>query len=517
MSPAVRSRSQPNTPGARRRRGIHPLVISFAAIALTIAITYYAFSHSLPFTHKFTVKALVGNSVNVRADSPVRIAGINVGAVSGVDPGPGRTSLITFTLNNDGLPVHKDATLRIRDRLFLEGGYYLELDPGSPSAPIAKTGFTIPESQTTTPVQFYNVLSTFDAYTRNSLRDMLNTFNQGFSPKPGEPLSDSGAGGLKQAIPELTPTLKDVAWVSQALHGTHPGDLETLLSSAAGVTGTLASTSPQLVDLLHSLNVTSTALASTDGALAQTIAGIDQTLQVAPNSLAAIDRALPPLVNLAHALEPTLKASPPLVDQVTRSVEQLATVVAPAERARLLTTLRATFTQFPTILRQLATVFPITKQVTDCLITHVIPIFRQQVPDGSLSTGRPVWQDFAHFLPGVAGASGSFDANGPYTRVLAGAGTNSLSGGLLGSIPILGQLVGASPPGGSSLLGARPAWVGDMTSADFHPEAPCASQPLPSLASPQAASDLRSVHTPAAKPLTRADVARMVAKTRRGR
>jgi hypothetical protein len=56
-----------------------------------------------------------------------------------------------------------------------------------------------------------------------------------------------------------------------------------------------------------------------------------------------------------------------------------------------------------------------------------------------------------------------------------------------------------------------------MTSADFHPEAPCASQPLPSLASPQAASDLRSVHTPAAKPLTRADVARMVAKTRRGR
>src|SRR5205085_6999026 len=118
-------------------------------------------------------------------------------ALSGVDPGPGRTSLITFTLNNDGLPIHKDATLRIRDRLFLEGGYYLELDPGSPGAPIAKSGFTIPESQTTTPVQFYNVLSTFDAYTRNSLRNVLGTFSQGFSPKPGQPLSDSGAGGFK--------------------------------------------------------------------------------------------------------------------------------------------------------------------------------------------------------------------------------------------------------------------------------------------------------------------------------
>ena len=38
-----------------------------------------------------------------------------------------------------------------------------------------------------------------------------------------------------------------------------------------------------------------------------------------------------------------------------------------------------------------------------------------------------------HFLPNVAGATGNFDANGPYTRVLAGAGTNTLSGGLLGT------------------------------------------------------------------------------------
>jgi phospholipid/cholesterol/gamma-HCH transport system substrate-binding protein len=517
MSPAVRSRSQPNTPGARRRRGIHPLVISFAAIALTIAITYYAFSRTVPFVHHFTLHVVVNNSVNVRADSPVRIAGINVGAVSGVDPGPGRTSRITFTMDNNGLPIHKDATVRIRDRLFLEGGYYLDLEPGTPTAPLAKDGFTIPESQTTTPVQFYKVLSQFDSYTRDSLKGTLTTLNQGFSPKPGQPLSDSGAGGLKQAVPQLTPMLKDVAWVSQALRGTQSDDVHTLLTSAASVTGTLASTAPQLVDLIHSLNVTSTALASTDGALAQTIAEVDQTLKVAPDALAAIDRALPPLVNLAHALVPTLKVSPPLLDQVTASVNQLAGVVSEPVRSQLLTSLRATFVQFPTILRLLASAFPITKQVTDCLQTHVIPVFRQQVPDGALSSGRPVWQDFAHFLPGVAGASGSFDGNGPYTRVVAGAGTNSLTGGLLGSIPILGQLVGSAPPGGGSLLGARPAWVGDLTSPDFRPDVPCTTQRVPSLGSPVAAADLRSVRTPAAKPMTRTDVARMAAQAGSGR
>ena len=189
------------------------------------------------------------------------------------------------------------------------------------------------------------------------------------------------------------------------------------------------------------------------------------------------------------ALDPSLKVTPPILNRIIGTVQQLAAVVAQPERGRLLRTLDATFVKFPTILKQLATAFPITKQVTDCLQTHVIPIFRAQVPDGSLSTGRPVWQDFAHFLPGVGGASGSFDANGPYTRVLAGAGTNSLTGGALGSSPILGQLVGSAPPGGTSLLGARPAWVGDLTPQDFRPDIACATQKVPSLASPAAAGD----------------------------
>ena len=140
----------------------------------------------------------------------------------------------------------------------------------------------------------------------------------------------------------------------------------------------------------------------------------------------------PPVASLAVALDPSLKLAPPILTSVTGAVQELSQIVAPAERVRLLRTLNATFSQFPSILRLLAAAFPITKQVTDCLRTHVTPIFNQQVPDGSLSTGRPVWQDFVHFLPNIAGASGNFDANGPYTRVLAGAGTNTLTGGVAG-------------------------------------------------------------------------------------
>ncbi len=477
-----------------RKRGMHPLIISAIVILVTVFVTFYAFNAGLPLIHKFTLYAITNNSVNVRQDSPVRIAGIDVGTVSGVSPGPGQTSKIAFTVSGNGQPIHTDATVWVRDRLFLEGGYYLDLDPGSASAPVANDGFTIPLSNTRTVVQFYKVLSTFDSATRQSLDNILNNINAGFSPKPGQPQSASGAGGLKQAIPAFTPVFKDTAIITRALRGTQVGDVGRLLRGSASVASTLASTSDQLAQLVTGFNATSSALASSDGALAQSISGLDKTLRVAPSSLAAVDRALPPLRNLALALDPSLKIAPPILDSVTSAVRQLGTIVAPAERARLLTSLRATFQQFPGLLTELGSAFPITKQVTDCLATHVTPILQSSVPDGALTSrypnGQPipVWQDFVHFLPGVAGASANFDGNGPYTRTLLGAGLNSLS-------PISVPGLGALGVSNSGPLSASPSWIGALPPSAFRPDVPCTTQPVPSLGVIPAASDAHERRT----------------------
>ena len=40
-----------------------------------------------------------------------------------------------MTINSNGLPIHANATINIRPRLFLEGNYYVDLQPGTPSAP----------------------------------------------------------------------------------------------------------------------------------------------------------------------------------------------------------------------------------------------------------------------------------------------------------------------------------------------------------------------------------------------
>jgi phospholipid/cholesterol/gamma-HCH transport system substrate-binding protein len=493
-----------------RKRGLHPLIAAFLVIFGAVFVTFYAFNGGLPFVKHFTLYAVTDNSVNVRSESPVRIAGIDVGVVQGTTPGPGNTTKIAFTMDSNGLPVHTDATVTIRDRLFLEGSYYLALDPGSPSAPIVHDGFTIPESNVSSPVQFFKLLSTFDLATRQSLDNILNNFNEGFSPNPGQPESDSGAGGLKAAVPELTPVFKDTAYISQALTGTHANDVERLLSSASQVTSTLAGSSTQLADFVSGLDSASSALASADDDVAQSVSGLDKVLQISPASLAAVDRALPPLARLGTALAPSLKLAPPILDDITSAVRELAVIVAPAERDQLLTSLKATFEQFPSLLTLLGQAFPITKQVTDCLSTHVTPILSEIVPDGSLTSGRPVWQDFVHFLPGIAGASANFDGNGPFTRTLIGAGTNSLSLGT--NVPLLGHLVGSAPPGNGSLQGARPQWVGALKPSDFRPDAPCATQAVPSLASPLAASDLRTVHSGAASSMTLADLTKVFSR-----
>jgi phospholipid/cholesterol/gamma-HCH transport system substrate-binding protein len=486
MTALKRKPARPGSPKKRRRP--NPLTVAALTILLAVGITYYAFSgKQIPFVHHFTMHALVRNSVDIIPDSPVRIAGIDVGRVTGTS-GEGTLTRVDFTVDSNGQPVHTDATVTIRDRLFLEGGYYLQLNPGSPSAPVAKDGFTISVPNTSYPVQFYQVLSTFTSATRRSLQNTLNTLNEGFSAPAGQQptAANSGIGGLKQAVPGFAPTLKDIAWIAQGLSGTQPGDVKRLLASGSDVTSTLAGSSAQLADLVTGLNKTSTALAASDGALAQSVSGLDQTLQVAPPALTAIDRALPPVTRLASALSPSLKVAPPLIDALTKTVSQLAAVVAPAERGRLLDTLQTTFVDFPSILRQLGTAFPITKSVTDCLRTHVTPILKSQVPDGSLSTGRPVWQDFVHFIVGLSSASQNFDGNGYWIRLINGIGTNPAD---VSQLPVLGGLVSGS----SGILGARPKWAGDLTASDFRPDASCSKQPVVNLSSTTAAPDIRRV------------------------
>ncbi|MGI8921333.1 MAG: MlaD family protein [Solirubrobacteraceae bacterium] len=482
MSPARRR---------RRPRALNPRMVSIVVIAAIFAISYKAFHPALPFSHPYQLHALFANSNQLRSGSPVRIAGVEVGKVTGVSEGPGQTASVTMNIGSSGQPIHRDAIVAVRPRLFLEGGFYVDIHPGSPSLPTLSSGATIPLPQTSYPVQFDRVLSTFSLPTRTDLRTVVKQL--------GTALSGGGAQGLRATPASLTPVLRDLAWISESARGSATNDLSSAIGYTSRVTGALGDRAAQLADLVSSLDTTAAALASQDGALGASVQQLDRTLIAAPPALSALDRVLPTLASFSSALDPGLKAAPVALGTLSGEVAELAALVAPAERRRLVIALRAAFTQLPTLVNRLGSLFPVAGPLTKCVVTHAVPLLSSVVPDGSLSTGRPAWEDFVHALVGLASQGQNFDANGYTMRYLAGLGTATLS---TGSLPVIGQLVGT---GSSAPLQSRPVWLGAGSTPPLRPDLPCSTQPLPNLNVPAgpaglAASSARSAPTATSTP-----------------
>src|SRR3954469_4905345 len=146
---------------------ISPFQAGLIAIALIAIGTYFAFAKALPFQHHYQVKFVVQNANLVQPRSAVRIAGIDVGQVDKVERYRNTNmALVTMRIADRGRPVHSDAEIKIRPRLFLEGNFYVDLKPGTSKAPELGDGGMIPVTQTARPVQLDQILTSLSAPTR---------------------------------------------------------------------------------------------------------------------------------------------------------------------------------------------------------------------------------------------------------------------------------------------------------------------------------------------------------------
>jgi virulence factor Mce-like protein len=451
-----------NVDPVRRRRGNQ--LIALGMVAALFAGCYAAFHPALPFTHRYRIEAVVRSSNQLQTGSPVRIAGVDVGRVADISAGPGNTTRLTLDIDSRARPLHRDATLRIRTRVFLEGGFYAELSPGSPSAPELPSGGTIPLPQTATPVQLHQLLTAFDDSTRDSLRTGLHELARG--------VRDGGGEDLRRVAPQLAPAFRNIAWVTQAVQGTEADDVSGLVSGASRASAALAREQSALGDLVTNMRVTADALASGDDDLGDTIAEADRLLRAAPPTLRALDRALPVVARFSRGVRPALPAAPASLRRTAAAVAELGTLVAPAVRGRTIRALTTTFRDLPELVQRLASTFPTAKPLADCLRTRVIPVLSQTVPDGEHTSGRPAWQDFAHSVVGLTSATQNFDGNGYSTRYLFGGNGNLLSG-TQGAARLVGQ---------AASLRSRPA--PPKETPPLRGDLPCTSQPVPTLEAP---------------------------------
>ena len=284
--------------------------------ALVIGIAcYFVFGGSLPFQGTpFQLKAVFTTETELHIPSPVRVAGVEVGQVTSVSRIGGPTSqaaIITMSINPNGLPIHADATAKVRPRIFLEGNFYVDLRPGTPGSPDLSSGATLSVSRTSGPVQLDRVLSALNSNSRTNLETLLRGYGAALDAPPipaqdatQDPIVRGQTGGeaLNTALNYSVDAFKASAMVNQALLGLQPNDLSGVVRGNEGVLRALASSGNQLSSFVSTFNATMAAFAARQSELAQTIAVLPPFLQRTDTSDSALDASFGPTKAFATAL-----------------------------------------------------------------------------------------------------------------------------------------------------------------------------------------------------------------------
>ncbi len=310
-----------------RKRPMTNLRAGLIAIALIALFAYFGFTKTNPFASPPTVTAVFENAVGLKPKSPVRIAGVEMGKVTQVTGLPGGTGAaeVTMEVKDAALPLHTDAEAKIRTRIFLEGNFFVDIRPGTPSAPILPEGDPIPMKQTYSPVQLGDVLRVLKSDVRQDLRTLLSEFSL-------KGLGGGGAEAFNDTIDYMEPAYKSTSVVVDAALGENPNrDLQRVLRGQQRVAAALSVDPGALQGLVTNVNTTAGALAREDVALQASIPALRDLLRRGYPALASLNRALPTLRRFAVEALPGVRSTPRTIDASIPLLRQLRKLFTKSE------------------------------------------------------------------------------------------------------------------------------------------------------------------------------------------
>ena len=450
----------------RHRSRVSNLAAGAIAAVVILAVCYLVFGGGLPFrSAPFTLKATFTVETQLHLGSPVRIAGVNVGTVTGIQRVGGNSSaaVATMSIQQSGLPIHADATADIRPRLFLEGNFYIDLHPGTPDVPTVSTGATLPASQTTGPVQLDRVLSALQSNSRADLQTLLRGLGRSFDGKPTaaeDATQDPSVQGLtagqalNRSLKYAAGAFKASTIVNAALLGSQPRDLSGVVAGSAHTFGALASASNRLQDLVTAFNTTMGALAAKQDDLSTTISLLPPFLRTADSALTSLQASFGPTQRFAAALTPSVKQTAATITAGLPWLAQSAALFSPEELGGLLSSLTPAIQGTSSTLISSKALLNGSNTLAKCFVHTVIPTGNEKIADPPLTTGIQVYQELFQSAVGLASIGQNFDGNGRYVRSAAGGGSERVAtGSLRAGGPLYGNAVFPS-------LGTRPAYPG---------------------------------------------------------
>lgn len=488
MTPDAKPSKRPEGAVVRKRRRGNRVPNWLIAVIFILIFTigpYLAFTKHIPFTsYGYELKATFTNSANISLKSPVRIAGVEVGKVIKTER-DGDATTITFTVDGSGRPIHKDAFATIKPRIFLEGNFFVDLDPGSPGSPELASDGTIPISHTSTAVQIDEVLTALQSPVRADLGRLLESYGNALTHKPTAAEDEdqlpqvkglTGGEALNKTFQYGGEAGKYSSQVTEALTGTQKNDLAKLVSGSARTFAAFSADQAALQGLIDNFDVFTGALANQSENIQATVRELAPTLQTAHTSLISLDRSLPPLRTYAIELTPAVAELPGLISASKPWLAQVRPLLSGKEAGGAVKLLAESTPGLAGAAHTGKTLaLPQTNQLSQCTTKVLVPTSEQPIND-QFGDGGPNYRDFWRLLADFASASQNFDGNGPYVRVQSGGGPYILEefNPTFKPFALEHQFARAIEPP----LGVQPQLTG---APEARPDVRCETNPVPDL------------------------------------
>jgi phospholipid/cholesterol/gamma-HCH transport system substrate-binding protein len=296
-------------------------------IVFAVGVSYYIVQNQRlripllePKPYRLNAEFTTGQAVVAGQGQTVRVSGVRVGDIGNVKLRNGR-AVIRMDLDPDfkGL-VHTDAKALLRPKTGLKD-MFIDLDPGSTSAPVAKAGFTLPVQSTLPDVNPDEVLSTLDEDTRQYLKLLLQGAGKGLEGR---------APDLRDVFKRFEPIHRDLARINGAV-AERRTNLRRLIHSLRLLNTALAAQPDQLAGLVDSSAAVLRQFASEEGSISRAIGDLPGTLRQTTSTLGQVEDFARVLRPAAEHLRPAARA----LDDANRAVTPFAEEITPLLRSQI--------------------------------------------------------------------------------------------------------------------------------------------------------------------------------------
>jgi phospholipid/cholesterol/gamma-HCH transport system substrate-binding protein len=428
----------------RKRAGDFTAIIVLMVIAVGVGgyilsqeRLRFPFIQSAPF--KLKAELATAQAVVAGQGQTVRVAGVRIGDIGGVSLKNGR-AIVSMDIDSEYKRlIHTDATALLRPKTGLKD-MFLEINPGTNGAPVAKSNWTMPIRNTLPDINPDEIFSVLDSDTRDYLKLLVNGAGRGLQGRGND---------LQDVFRRFEPTHRDLARISQAV-ATRRTNLRRLVNSLNLLNGELASRHTDVSQLIGTSATVFRAFASEDANISRAVSDFPGALRQTTTTLGKVQSFANVLAPTAEHLRPAVRA----LNTANHAIIPFTRETAPILRTQIrpfVRNARPVIRDLRPAANDLAKATPdLTKSFG--VLNHLFNMLGYN-PAGHNPPGANPGYLFALAWLGHQGANifSSNDANGSFRPVfLAGTcGTLAENGGqldpaLLSALNLLGTVVGPS-------------------------------------------------------------------------